>query len=562
MASISTLLDRLDELRVSFGPGAAERVSAVLDELEAKPAPNVESLARLHEALLFVRAYPHDAEVRKQAERALARFGRRVGELRDAGLDLEPLEEPDVSGIAGTGISAVFSYGVARDLSRRHARRIEIDWEYYEKPAHLGRALPRLLPLLAEDSLVEAVVPYRAWVEAAAHNHPSSLGWLMERLARLPVERAAEIYDSLELMLRWEWGLSTASRTRTRLAPRRYFYQKTPLLERRDIDFAAELETEPLPVERLSKEEGARVLELMRDTSAVRYRELHGFTFGDEARVLRADAGRGVEIYVTVVPPAHRLPLRAYHGGMFFRNGVPIGYVEGLSLFEHMEVGFNLYYTFREGETAWLYARTARLFRQLAGVECFSVDPYQIGHQNEEAIASGAFWFYRKLGFRPTGTEQAELCRREEERMRKRPGYRTPPGRLRQLAREPLLYEHRGRAAGEWDGFAARNVGLAVARKMAAEYGGDPERMRAAAGARVAEQLGPRLDRVPAAEQLALAINLDAELEGWRPAEKRLAARVIRAKAGPDVGAYLLLMQRHERLRRLFLDAGAGAIRR
>ena len=49
--------------------------------------------------------------------------------------------------------------------------------------------------------------------------------------------------------------------------------------------------------------------------------------------------------------------MRAYHCGMFFKNSVPAGYVELLSLFERAEVGFNLYYTFREGESAWLYAR-------------------------------------------------------------------------------------------------------------------------------------------------------------------------------------------------------------
>jgi hypothetical protein len=46
--------------------------------------------------------------------------------------------------------------------------------------------------------------------------------------------------------------------------------------------------------------------------------------------------------------------------------------------------------------------------RQLLGVEVFSLDPYQIGHENEEGIESGAFWFYRKLGFRPVRPELAE----------------------------------------------------------------------------------------------------------------------------------------------------------
>jgi hypothetical protein len=57
-----------------------------------------------------------------------------------------------------------------------------------------------------------------------------------------------------------------------------------------------------------------------------------------------------VQIFVFGVPPEWRLPLRAYHSALFFKKGVPIGYVEVLSLFERAELGFNLYYTFREGE--------------------------------------------------------------------------------------------------------------------------------------------------------------------------------------------------------------------
>ena len=170
---------------------------------------------------------------------------------------------------------------------------------------------------------------------------------------------------------------------------RKPFFHDAPLIRRADVSLAAELQSPALPIEKLSRAEGEKILDFARETSAMRYRELHGFTFGDPAHVVRADFGRGVEVYVFGVPPEHRLPLRAYHAGMFFKNTVPIGYIECLTLFEHMEVGFNLYYTFREGETAWLYARLLRLFHQLLGATCFAVDPYQVGHHNEEAIESG-----------------------------------------------------------------------------------------------------------------------------------------------------------------------------
>jgi hypothetical protein len=200
------------------------------------------------------------------------------------------------------------------------------------------------------------------------------------------------------------------------------------------------------------------------DTSAMRYRELYGFSHPEEPALYHADAGRGVDIYFFGVPAAWRLPLRAYHAGMFFKNGVPSGYVELLSFFERAEVGFNLYYTFREGESAWLYARLLRLFRQVLGVNVFSVDPYQIGLENREAIDSGAFWFYRKLGFRPVDPDVLALVEREERRMQQTSGYRSSRRTLEKLARSYLLYEGPGAEVGAWDRFRIRDLALARTR--------------------------------------------------------------------------------------------------
>ena len=125
------------------------------------------------------------------------------------------------------------------------------------------------------------------------------------------------------------------------------------------MSLRAELEKPSPPLQLLSPKQGEAILDLAREASTTRYRELYGFTHGDARRVFKTNIGRGVDIFVTGLPAEWRLPLRAYHAAMIFKNGVPVGYFEGLSLFERMESGFNLYYTFRDGETAWLYARTA-----------------------------------------------------------------------------------------------------------------------------------------------------------------------------------------------------------
>ena len=168
---------------------------------------------------------------------------------------------------------------------------------------------------------------------------------------------------------------------------------------------------------------------------------------------------------------------------MIFKNGVAVGYFEGISLFERMESGFNLYYTFRDGETAWLYARILSIFHHLLGVTAFSIDPYQIGYENEEGIESGAFWFYRKLGFRPTKPEVMKLVLREEQKLATRSGYRTSAATLRKLAEGPMIFElarplaHRQLDQGAATGivFKLRNIGLAATRRMASKYRGEAE---------------------------------------------------------------------------------------
>ena len=563
--SLERLLTRLDELKRGPGSLQSRRTAQTLESLGAERFTDADSLIRFHEMLLFLRAYPQSPAVLRLVEKLLASFPRRIESLRRNDADISPLEAPEVSGIAGTSMNSTFSYHIARWLARRHTSEVSIDWDGYEDTARLGASWPRLLPLLEEDALVEANVPYLDWLRAAMGHTRRDLPWLIRRFERLGItdREKSELYDSLKLWVRWTPGSFKTTRTGMRLPLRDIFYQDEPLLRRSDVSLAREMDGPPLPLERLSRREGERVLEMIRDTSTIRYRELHGFTFGDPARMLHARAARGVEFFFNGVPPGDRLPLRAYHSAFILRNGVPLGYAEGISLFERVEIGFNIYYTFRDGESAWLYAQILRLYRQLLGVTAFSVDPYQIGFENEEGIESGAFWFYRKLGFRPVREDVMKLVREEERKAATHRRYRTPPETLRELAVGHLIFELPPSPRSHWDRFQVRNLGLAVQRRMASRFGGDSARVRSASSNRVARALGVRLEQWKAHEQrafenLSLVLALIPDLARWSEEEKRAVARIARAKAGTEEARYLRLMQQHERLRREIIRLGSS----
>ena len=554
-------LEELERLKRSFGSQEAQGIPDLIEEAARGTIRDVAALIRFHELLLFFVAYAHSPSVRAKAEETLASFSVLVDARRGRGDDLSALEEAEVSGIAGARLSALFSFGTVRRLARLYPGRLDIGWECFEDSNSKGEILGRFLPLFKEDASVEAHVPHRAWIESAVPKGVTCLEWLLDRVDSLavPLEQKAEVYDALRLIVRWNLDGSKATRTHLRMPGARAFFHDRPLIHRREVSIHDELNGPPLSASLLTRSEGRAFLDAALTASAVRYRELHGFTFGDPAKVWIAEAGRGIRIYLAGLLGEFRLPLRAYHSGMIFKNGVPVGYFEGLTLFERMEMGFNLYYTFRDGETAWIFARLLHLCRQLVGVTCFSIHPYQIGWHNEEAIESGAFWFYRKLGFRPVQPLQTGLLAREEEKLARRDGYRTPARTLRKFAESPMVYEADKTQPGRWDRFQVRSIGLAVQRAMAANYGGDCSKFQGAATRSVSRALGAEPDdsRRPEFQNLALALSLIADLGRWSGADKAMLLRIMRAKSGSDERNYLKLTQQHERLRKAFLQLGS-----
>lgn len=556
------LLTRLERARHSR-PGAreAQRLLRAAQRLELSGAA---PLIRLHEAALFLRAYPHDARVLRAAERLLATFERRVARLEDDGEDLSAFDAPEVAGVAGTVLGTDFSFDLVRWLLRRHPRSVRVDWDACDGEDRMRATWPAFLPLLEEEALADANVPYRRWLEAAAGRRTSDAGWIAARYEALPVSEAerAERWDSLGAPVSWKLRGPRASRTRMRRPGPRPFFHDEPLLTRRDVSLDEAFEAGPLPIRRLPRREGERVCDLAREATAARYREFYTFTHADPSSVLSAAPGRGTEIFLMGIAPERRLPLRAAYGGLVVKNGVPIGYIEGLAFLERLEIGFNMYYTFREGESAWIYAQVLRLHRDALGTTSFSIDPYQLGFENAEAIDSGAFWFYRKLGFRPTDEGVRRSVEREERKIASDAAHRSSAATLRGMVAHNLLYETPGSPRGEWDRFHVRAIGLAVNRRMRREFGGSAQRIRAASERRVAGALGIARSRLSPLERrafdsFALVLDLIPGLSRWTRTERDAIAAIVRAKAGRTERRYLRLLQGHSRLRGELLRLGS-----
>jgi len=565
---LNRLLDQLEKARTGYDPGHNAAIARLLSQISKVEIADPRQLIRFHEVLLFLRAFPHAAAHISPVESALDSFHQRVEKLVAAGTDMSGFDDFDAAGIAGTTMQDTLSFDVAQWLAAHIPRKVEIAWDDYWNDYNAQRARgyswPRFIPWLEEDADVEANIPWKQWLDQA-RGRQSALTWLLTRFAKLPLSprQRSELFDSLRIPLRWRLENLKLSRTRNWTRPRHFYIHDQRLIQRSEVSLHQELARPAPTLEKLSSRSGESVMNSIREVMVVRYRELYGTTLGDPRSVVRADLGRGVIMYFWGLPPERRLPLRAYLAGYTLKNGVPINYIEAIGLFEWIEVGFNTFYTYRQGETAWVYAQAVRCLRALTRAKCISIYPYQIGQNNDEAIDSGAFWFYRKLGFRSGRSNLRQLCEKEEKKIAENSSYRTSSRILKQLGQAHMFYEVNQPEieSGAWDYFSVRNLGLLVNRRMAREFDGDIEKIRRASTAAVSRALKIHSSRWNASQRQALdrwclVLALIPDLVRWTPDEKRRLVEIIREKSAVSEMPYLRNTQLHSRLRKELLRLG------
>ena len=422
-----------------------------------------------------------------------------------------------------------------------------------------------MLPYSESPALDEVTLPIRTWIRRLKGPSDTDAAFLVRRVEMLhpsPFGRET-LYEGLGLQLRLDPGPDTPARTRARHAGRPVVFQ-TRRLDRSRPDLRHAIRQLPVTVRAVSPGEGDALIGLAREAMVTRARDLDNFIHADRADVRIFDYGDGLEFACYGLIPERRLMIESMYGMLTLKNGVPIGYVLASGLFESSEVMFNIFETYRGGEAARIYGRVLSMIRLLFGAETFSIDPYQLGHDNKEGQRSGAFWFYYKLGYRPLDSGIRELLRDELARLQRHPGGRSSAAMLQQLSAK-YVFLHTARPRRDVLGLVSLgNIGLRISRVLAERFGRERER-----GMRVCAREAGRLlevrsvDGWSAGERLAwdrwgpLVLALPG-VEGWPERDRRALARVIRAKGSRRESDYVRLFDGHRRLRRAMLTLASG----
>jgi hypothetical protein len=493
--------------------------------------------------LCFVRAFPESIAAHHDALAQLLKF---ESKFRN---------RPDDSGIAGTSVYYSFSYDVARWLARRAPGEVSIDWDAVDDTTRLDELLVQLLQPSEDEYFDSGYVSSQEWIDTA---RGASIGtdfdWLLAQISEKPRRSFwRQLYDAADLPLAWDLSGSKFSKS-ANVFPQRHIHSREHGMRPRPRAVKQEIQKSLESIRKLSPQDGARLIDVAMASLAVRHRETNHFNYADAGEVYLADVGAGIAIAVFGLQPEHRFPLECTMGYLILSNGVPVGYGGSSILFRQVNTGINIFDEYRGSEASFLWVQVMRVYHALTGCTRFIANPYQFGAENNEALKSGAFWFYYRLGYRPVSPDVRNLAQRENSKVRRNRKYRSDIKTLRKLASCDMHLTLPGARANElFDERWLETVSMLATRELG-DAGG---RTRKDAVDRVAARLSRDVGlksraRWSAAERrgfkIIAPIVAAARPGSWPAADKRSLRQLLRAKGGRNEARYARLLCENDKL--------------
>jgi len=442
----------LKEILNLFDPASNQVRLSCLKNLHALPLRLSNDLPDYFEALLFILAYPANSVQRSLAEKEMLRLTRF---LQKAGKEINKL--PRNTGIPFTPTITRFTHDKVRWLMTHPHCTVSLD--AFVDPSHtLNDVLKLTLPTI-ERAETTAGLENLDLMDSLKIPATKRLWFLVNELARLddlPYIKD-HLFDRLEPIVRVTPKDRTFSKAYNRLpVSETYFHQD--LLKKID---PSQIVNQPVPapveLDEIRKEEVIRVI---KNAMVLTARETDPCTYMEEGSLRLYPLERGISIAIFGMVPARQMPLESYVGYTAFKNGFPVSYGGSWIFGPLANFGINIFKPYRSGESAYIMAQLLRVYRNVFRLSYFEVEPYQYGLDNPDGIASGAFWFYYRFGFRPLDKRLKGIAEKEAEKIKSRKGYRTSPKILTDFTGSNIALNLGGRIPQKVAEIAVRVTGM------------------------------------------------------------------------------------------------------
>ncbi len=410
-------LTTLESIANKFDENEISAKTALLYKMSKMALPEADYILRYHDVLMFLCAYPSNANEKQLVEKELKRITLYAKKVKNS---QKPL--PENEGLPFTNTVTRFSPDFLKWLDQHPDLDVTFD-SFYNASLSLNDILNITLPAvlkaettasLSNEDLLELLgIKPNAYV-------PFLLGQLDE-LKEWPLIQELFI-ERMDLYVILVPKNLQFSRAYNRITAKEVYHHKD-LLKHFDHE---QLINQPLPAVSIpSYDETQALYKAIKNSMALMVREIDPTTFMQQNTMRLYALERGLTFAIYTMVPIRQLPLETYFGCTFFKNGIPIAY-GGIWVFGKMaKIGLNIFESFRGGESGYILCQLIRVLKQSMGVSYLEIEPFQIGLNNPGGISSGAFWFYYKFGFRPVDAQLKLLAEKEYRKIKSKKSYRS-----------------------------------------------------------------------------------------------------------------------------------------
>ncbi len=416
-------LQSLKEIAANMDKDATLAKKDLLQTLGSMALPAGKYLPVYNETLLFLCAYAGNAALRRLAENELKRIALHLKKNYPA----IKKNLPENSGLPFTETITSFSPDSLGWLLKQKEFSLYFD-SFYNPKLTLNEVLNITLPSLLKAETTAGLNP-EDLLDVLGLKPGQYLDFVHGQLEALKEYPQAKdlLSDGLNLFAQVVPKSKLFSRTYNRI-PHQPVYYHQDMLKRFDH---AQLINEPLPHEPVAPETimgksgKEQLVKVIKYAMSLTEREIDPATYLQEDSMRYIVLERGLTMAIYGMYPERQLPLETYMGFTIFKNGLPVSY-GGMWVFgNRTKVGFNVFEPYRGGESGYLLCQLLRVYKQYFNISYFEVEPFQFGADNDDAIASGAFWFYYRFGFRPVDKEIFKQAELERQKIKSRKNYRS-----------------------------------------------------------------------------------------------------------------------------------------
>ncbi|MES2567281.1 MAG: hypothetical protein V4565_10465 [Bacteroidota bacterium] len=437
MGTISELefiekLNRLKAILFRFEKTDNGLKSNILKELISILSDKPHSFMQFHQTLMCLLAYPGNKDILELTKKT-------ISDLIDSLSTKKLLQEKLTgTGLFHTSIECNFTFSKINYLIQHSPNQVSIHSAASGIETQKA-VLKLLLPNVEYSKIHDGEKDFKTRIrQFHSSNKPTDLEWLLKTIHSSGVDLKTQsfLYNELGIFIQWKISAKEDSVSFLRGTDLPVYFHTTP--PDKKIDFQSVVSQKlPAPV-KLSLKEKKQLIHSAKMSLLYLYRETEPFTNANENDITLFHLDKGISIALFGSTVDKRYSLESYIGYLVLKNNIPVSYGGGWIFGQRSQFGINILEAFRGGESTLIICELLRVYHQYFGITRFVVKPYQFGLHNPEAIKTGAFWFYYKLGFRPENQELKKLALQEEESKKTVPGYKSDANTLRKYTKSNI----------------------------------------------------------------------------------------------------------------------------